>query len=274
MNKLCVLIENRLKGNYAAQCEHGLSLYLELDSKKILFDVGSSGAFIFNASLMGIDLNNLDCIVLSHGHYDHVGGFKLLVKQFPVPLLLTGVKFFKPKYVRDGKTYSFVGNNFTQDYLLQNNINNKEVKDIFKISNRLYAVSGYKKYYDFDCIPEDFVEGELHCVEKCNFLEQEVSLVIENIDSLNLIVGCSHPGILSMVKDLSIRFSKPVIRIIGGIHLNLADEARLEMVAKEMKKLGVQEVELFHCSGEKIAPILLKGGINTFSLATCGMTNL
>lgn len=72
-----VLIENTVsdenKDKYI--CEHGLSIYIEYDGKKILLDAGQTGAFINNADKMGVNLNELDFCVLSHGHYDHSDGF-------------------------------------------------------------------------------------------------------------------------------------------------------------------------------------------------------
>ena len=54
--------------------EHGLSLYIETDALKILFDMGKTTAFARNAELMGIDLKKVDIAFLSHGHDDHSGG--------------------------------------------------------------------------------------------------------------------------------------------------------------------------------------------------------
>ena len=56
--------------------EHGLSIYVETDRHKILFDSGQSNAFIKNAETLGINLEEIDTAVLSHGHYDHSGGWK------------------------------------------------------------------------------------------------------------------------------------------------------------------------------------------------------
>ncbi len=56
--------------------EHGLSLYIETNSHKILFDMGQSSIFAENASKMNIDLSGVDIAVVSHGHYDHGGGLK------------------------------------------------------------------------------------------------------------------------------------------------------------------------------------------------------
>ena len=61
--------------------EHGLSLYIEENGKKYLFDTGQSGVFLKNAKELGVNLENLDGIILSHGHYDHCGGLEEFVKQ-------------------------------------------------------------------------------------------------------------------------------------------------------------------------------------------------
>ena len=60
--------------------EHGFSLYLEKDNKKIVFDTGQTGRFIDNAKILGINIGDVDAVVLSHGHYDHTGGLLEFVK--------------------------------------------------------------------------------------------------------------------------------------------------------------------------------------------------
>ena len=86
MVTLKVLIENTaLSENFRK--EHGLSLYLETDTHKILFDTGKSDQFLANAQALGIDLSEADTAVISHGHYDHTGGlntFLNLNKKAPV----------------------------------------------------------------------------------------------------------------------------------------------------------------------------------------------
>ena len=70
-----VLAENTTSSE-ALGSEHGLSLYIETETHKILFDTGASGLFAENAEKMGVDLTRVDLAVISHGHYDHGGGLK------------------------------------------------------------------------------------------------------------------------------------------------------------------------------------------------------
>ena len=92
--------------------ELGLSLLIEWDGGKILFDTGQTDVFLRNAARMGADLEGLSAIVLSHGHFDHCGGLEYL---------LEGAAGLPPVYVRrsafedkqavnaDGKTYRKIG---------------------------------------------------------------------------------------------------------------------------------------------------------------------
>lgn len=56
------------------QGEHGLSLLVEAGEHKVLFDTGASDLFLRNARLLGLDLSDVEYVVLSHGHRDHTGG--------------------------------------------------------------------------------------------------------------------------------------------------------------------------------------------------------
>ena len=88
--KLSVLTENTAGAYFFA--EHGLSYFIEYDNKKILFDTGASDVFLKNAEKLKIDINSADCIVLSHGHWDHGNGLKYLQNK---PLICHPTVFFK-----------------------------------------------------------------------------------------------------------------------------------------------------------------------------------
>ena len=74
--RLTVLSEAKSSNNL--QSELGLSYYIEHDDTKILFDTGASELFRNNAISLGVDLDKIDMVVLSHGHFDHGNGLRFL----------------------------------------------------------------------------------------------------------------------------------------------------------------------------------------------------
>ena len=70
--KITTLVENCVYGR-KLQAEHGLSLYIETSGHRLALDTGASDLFIRNASLLHIDLQKVDYLILSHGHSDHTG---------------------------------------------------------------------------------------------------------------------------------------------------------------------------------------------------------
>ena len=95
--KITTLAENCVYGK-GLQGEHGLSLLVETAEHKVLFDTGASDLFIRNARLMGIDLAEVDLVVLSHGHRDHTGGLHHFLKLNSRARIVCKKDIFAPKY--------------------------------------------------------------------------------------------------------------------------------------------------------------------------------
>ena len=78
--RIVVLAENTTCSEQFT-CEHGLSLLIETEREKILFDAGQTDLFAENAEKLGISLNDIDFAILSHGHFDHSGGMLTFLRQ-------------------------------------------------------------------------------------------------------------------------------------------------------------------------------------------------
>jgi 7,8-dihydropterin-6-yl-methyl-4-(beta-D-ribofuranosyl)aminobenzene 5'-phosphate synthase len=75
--KITILVENSVYRS-GLSAEHGLSIYIETETSKVLFDTGQSDLIRKNAALVDIDIGSIDAIFLSNGHYDHTGGLMAL----------------------------------------------------------------------------------------------------------------------------------------------------------------------------------------------------
>ncbi len=252
MDKCTILLENNKSELLSAQTEHGLSLLIEIENDKFLFDLGATDLFINNAKLMNIDLSCINSIILSHSHYDHCSGLLSLLKKETIKEIYVGENFFKEKYAIKDRKITYLGCGFDKKYLQKNNIKINIIKDLIKLNKSLYLVTNFKQHYKHETILKKFVHGEINQLEKDLFLD-EIVLVKENKNDLTLIVGCAHRGILSIIKTVNSKFDKKVSAIIGGVHLNQADNYIIESTTKELVKLGIKNTFFCHCSGKKIS---------------------
>lgn len=93
--KLTVLVDNNTLIDRYFYGEQGISYFIADEGKRILFDVGYSDAFIINAQKMNIDLQNIDFLVLSHGHLDHTWGLEPLIRLY-TEAIIEKIDYKKP----------------------------------------------------------------------------------------------------------------------------------------------------------------------------------
>lgn len=79
--RLVTLIENEKLDLPGIKSEHGLCLYIETESNKILLDVGRTKRFLHNARKLNIDISEIDSVFISHGHFDHGGGLEYFLRN-------------------------------------------------------------------------------------------------------------------------------------------------------------------------------------------------
>ncbi|GKX27885.1 MBL fold hydrolase [Vallitalea longa] len=248
---ITTLIENSKGEHLGLINEHGISFLIEMDNKKILFDTGQSGDFIKNAATLGKDLNDIDTVILSHGHYDHTGGFRKLVENVTSDFrLYVHNNAFIKKYSYDNTHYKFLGNSFTKDFISENNIESHYVtEDILEVHKGIYIISNFERVTPYEKTnPRFYLEnGDEHILDHFN---DEIMLAIDTEEGLVVILGCSHPGVINMLKTLIKRTGKKINTIIGGTHLVRADEDRINETINAFKSMDIKKLGISHCTGE------------------------
>lgn len=251
MIRITTLIENNQDDSRSLYYEHGLSLLIEAYGKRILFDTGQSGDFIQNAGILKQNLKDLDYVIISHGHYDHSGGFKKLVESGKVPPLVVGEEFFKPKYKRiSSNEYKFNGNSFDESYLKKNQVELIKIsQEVYYLTDHLILFHHFKRSNDFEYHNSKFFVREKGSYQPDTF-EDEISFGIETEKGLAVIAGCSHAGIINILDTITERSGRPIYAVIGGTHLIEADEKRIQETIKALKNKNIQITAVSHCTGE------------------------
>jgi len=257
---ITTLIENKLEGNLNLWAEHGLSIHIEIDGINVLFDTGQTGKFLENSKILNVDLKKTDYVFMSHGHYDHTGGFEKFVEDIGAKFrLFVGKDFFNEKYkmVDDGKLV-FIGNSFNKDYLEQKKISVKYVsEDILEISENLMVFTnfiGKDKYVNVN--ETMFVKnGEDYEIDR---FPDEISLGVKTEKGLIVIVGCAHIGVANILETISERTGLKIYGLIGGTHLIAADENKIHNTANYLEEKGIELIGVSHCTGEKAENILME----------------
>ena len=202
--RVTALTENTTEKDF--RTEHGLSLYIETNGQKILFDSGQTELFAENAGKLGIDLSAVDIMVLSHGHYDHGGGLERFMEINKKAPIYMSRYAFEPHY------------NGTEKYIGLDTSLEKSERIIFtdgvtEISDTLmlYSCNDREKLIDLGSFGLNMLEnGEMI---PDDFRHEQYLLINENGKRV-LISGCSHKGI----NNIESWFRPDVL--IGGFHFS------------------------------------------------------
>lgn len=251
MLRITTLIENELNRDKSLNAEHGISLYVEVDGKKILFDTGQSGNFVKNAEKLNIDLNDLDYVIISHSHYDHSGGFEKLVQEYDNDFkLFLGEGFFKEKHSLSGDIYRYVGSPFREGFLKEKNIETEYVTSIKYITENAMIITDFERDPEYENVNEAMClkEGDKFVFDK---FRDEVALAIDTDEGIVVLVGCSHPGIVNMVETIIKRTGRDIYGVIGGTHLMKEDDKKINKVIDYLKEKEIKQIGACHCTGKQ-----------------------
>ena len=251
---LTVLVDNITFTDHDYYGEAGLSLFLETAGKKILFDTGLSGLFLANAKKMKIDLEDLDFIVLSHGHIDHTGGLSTLARYLAhaapegrprVPALIAHSRCFWPKEKEGQKNGSVMREEEARRQFALT-LSDRPVW----ITNDLVFLGEIPRQFAFERTdPGKRVIHHPDGKTEPDRLLDDSALAYRSPEGLVIITGCSHAGICNITEYARKVCNEQNVRdIIGGFHLIRPEPARMENTRAYLNGLSLNALHACHCT--------------------------
>jgi len=251
MLKISILCDDTVaSGEFIA--EHGSSIHIELgNGRRWLMDTGTTDVFLMNARQLGLPLDNLDGIVISHGHDDHTGGLAFCSRLKGTPPVYGHPYIWQKQYeVKSGEPVRVLGMPFMA---------RKYADPVFRPLNGTTKLD--EELYFFTDIPRE--PGSYAPVEGKFFNEDgtgpcpiadDSSLAVRTPRGLVVLFGCAHAGYVNILKAVFREFpGERLLAVVGGLHLGSASD---KVLAEAVEYTNSVKAEGFtfhggHCTGVK-----------------------
>jgi len=210
--KITIVFDNRPFRN-DLKTLWGFSCYIETPERTILFDTGSNGRVLLeNMQKLNLDVQKIDTLFLSHHHWDHIGGFDSVIEL-----------------------------NSDIDIIAPSSLSKLLIKDLRSMVNRVSVISENGSEIHNDIYTTGMMGDEV----------KEQSLIIDTDEGLIIITGCAHSGIVEIAEQAQKILNKKIALLLGGFHLMRKDEAEINSVVDQLRKIEIDALCPTHCTGER-----------------------
>ncbi len=244
--KWTVLSDNR-GSNALLSTEHGLSILLEIDRHKILLDTGASDVFIRNAEVLGVDLNDVDYVFISHGHSDHAGGLRYILEHN------RQAKVIVSPDAMSGQFFSKRGNlhSITAEWPEIDDDRCDLIDQTREVTEGLHVIAHIPQIHPMPKGNKNLYVQDANGSYIHDDFRHELVLYIDGL----LFTGCAHSGLENILSACT----WPVHTVVGGFHLLDGQETDEEIKALAQRlKTKRPETRFYtsHCTGDHVFEIM------------------
>lgn len=232
--------------------EHSLSFILELGERVILFDTGASDVSLRNAERLGLPMEKVGHVVLSHGHRDHTGGLGHTLERLSRAQVYLHPRALGPKYSRHpGRPVREIG--FPRESwgaicpVMHSHVNWTTAP--LRLAPGIGITGPVPRRH-----PEEAVSGPFFLdTDGCrpDPLEDDQALWFRVPQGLVVVLGCAHAGVVNTLEYvLQVTGERHIHAVMGGLHLVQASDERMTFTAEALESLGVERILPCHCTGD------------------------
>jgi 7,8-dihydropterin-6-yl-methyl-4-(beta-D-ribofuranosyl)aminobenzene 5'-phosphate synthase len=252
--KITTLVTNVAGNPHEGDGEWGYSALVEVDGHKILYDTGASPDLVLkNAAALKIDLHDVEDVVLSHNHWDHVSGLMSLRRE----LMKTNPRAMSRVHIGAGIFEARL------DAAGEDHNGLIKTKDEYPATGGTFIVHDkpteiFPGVWFTGPVPRPHDEKNwspgLSLNTARGLIEDNVpedsALVFNTANGLVILSGCAHAGIVNIAEyAVSIVPGTSVLAIVGSLHLFSASEQTVAWTGKSLKRYHVQYLLAGHCTG-------------------------
>jgi len=255
--KVVTLLENTTC-RATVKSAHGLSMYIETDRHKLLFDMGPNADFLENAAALGVDVAAVDTAFLSHAHADHCGGLELFCRRNDRAPVYVQKNVWGAYYVITPNKHAYIG---MDGELRKYSDRLVPTEGSVVIDDELQVFSGGmgRDYWSHanDTLREKI--GEEY--PKDRFLHEQ-NLIVTEGDKAVLFGGCAHNGVVNILRRAEELLGRAPDAVFAGFHLinpslgQTEPRGLIEAIARELAARPDTVYYTGHCTGQEAFDIM------------------
>jgi 7,8-dihydropterin-6-yl-methyl-4-(beta-D-ribofuranosyl)aminobenzene 5'-phosphate synthase len=236
------------RGDFLA--EWGLSILVETEDINVLLDTGMRICSSYNADVLGIDLRKVDRIVLSHGHVDHTGGLRNILRRMRKEIeIIAHPDIWAAKYGRrQGYPEQYIGVPYQRCELESLGAIFNLTTEPVRITDTVMTTGEIPMVTDFEEIDAGLFVREDAGWRPDKILDDQ-ALIINSERGLVVVLGCAHRGIINTLYHArQLTGTEKIYLVLGGAHLMNASEDQLRQTIAALRELNIERLGLCHCT--------------------------